>query len=368
MLEIKKTLDDALNNHQIPCSDIVVSVGGKIVYRYMNGTSDEQKKVSIKGDELYYLYSATKPITCTAALQLYEKGLLDLEDHVEKYIPEFANLLVKTKEGTVPAQNPMKIKHLFTMTSGLNYDLNSVGICEQIKKNPFSTTSELVKAMAKTPLEFEPGTHYLYSLSHDVLAVIIEVVSGMSYGEYLQEHIFNVCGMKNTYVGCPEEVKSRIVSQYIYDEENDKTELMEKENVYILTPNYQSGGAGIVSCVDDYILFENTLINSEKLLKRTTVDLMRQGHLSDVEYNDLQNFKKDYSYGLGVRVNIADNFSVKGEFGWDGAAGAYGLMDPENRIAVFYTTHVRNRAYLYNELHPQLRDIVYRTLGIRSNP
>ena len=95
---------------------------------------------------------------------------------------------------------------------------------------------------------------------------------------------------------------------------------------------------------------------------------MRQGHLSEEEYNDFQNFKKDYSYGLGVRANIADNFSVKGEFGWDGAAGAYGLMDPENHIAVFYATHVRNRGYLYNELHPQLRDIVYRALGIRNNP
>lgn len=366
MQELKKIIDDALKNHQIPCSDIAVSVDGQIIYRYMNGTSDDQKNVPIKGDELYYLYSATKPITCTAALQLYEKGLLDLEADVDKYIPEFHQLLVKTDSGIAPAQNSMKIKHLFTMTSGLSYDLTTPAICEQISKNPESTTLDLVKVMAKTPLEFEPGTHFLYSLSHDVLAAIIEVVSGMSYGEYLQKHIFDVCGMKNTYVGCPRELRSKIVSQYFYNPEEDSTSLMEKENNYILTPKYQSGGAGLVSCVDDYMLFENALI-SEKLLKRSTVDLMRQNHLSEVEYNDFQNFKQVYSYGLGVRTNISDQFSVKGEFGWDGAAGAYGLMDPENRIAIFYATHVRNRGYLYSDLHPQIRDAVYRELGIRAD-
>lgn len=365
MLEVKRILDDALKNHQIPCSDIAVSVDGKMVYRYMNGTRDDEQIVPIKGDELYYLYSASKPITCTAALQLYEKGLIDLEDTVDKFIPEYKNLLVKTEDGIVPAKNAMKIKHLFTMTSGLSYDLTTPEICGQISKNPESTTLDLVKAMAKTPLEFEPGTHYLYSLSHDVLAAVVEVVSGMSYGEYLQKNIFDVCGMKNTYVGCPEGVRERIVSQYLYDENGDKTSLMEKENNYILTPKYQSGGAGLVSCVDDYMLFQNALIGG-KLLKSDTVELMRQDHLSEVEYNDFQNFKQVYSYGLGVRTNIADKFSVKGEFGWDGAAGAYGIMDPDNHLVVFYVTHVRNRGYMYSDLHPQIRDAVYHELGIRK--
>ena len=365
MQELKKILDDALRNHQIPCSDIAVSVDGKTVYRYMNGTNDDGQKIPVTGDELYYLYSASKPITCTAALQLYEKGLIDLEDNVDKFIPEFKHLSVKTNDGAVPAQNSMKIKHLFTMTSGLSYDLETPAIREQISQNPESTTMELVKAMTKTPLEFEPGTHYLYSLSHDVLAAVIEAVSGMSYGEYLQKYIFDVCGMKNTYVGCPDELRVRLASQYLYDENRDETSLMEKENNYILTSKYQSGGAGLVSCVEDYMLFQNALI-SGKLLKRSTVDLMRQNHLTEVQYRDFQSFKPVYSYGLGVRTNISDEFTVKGEFGWDGAAGAYGIMDPENRLVVFYVTHVRNRGYLYSDLHPQIRDAVYRELGIRK--
>ncbi len=364
---IKNILDFAHTHYNIPCSDIAISIDGHIVYRYMNGTKDEKKKEAINGDELYFLYSATKPITCTAALQLYENGMLNLDDEVAKYIPEFRHLVVKSDNGMVPVQNPMRIKHLFTMTSGMNYDINSTEIREQMNNKPDSTTLELVKAMARTPLEFEPGTHFKYSLSHDVLGAIIEIITGKPFGEYLQKNIFDVCNMENTYMGCNEMLKSRICCQYVYYPKMDVTELIEKENPFILTSAYQSGGAGVVSCVDDYMRFANELVNGEALLKRSTVDLLRTAHISGIAYDDFQEVKRGYSYGLGVRTNIHDKFSARGEFGWDGAAGAYVMMDPNNHLAVFYVTHVRNRGdYLYNQLHPALRDEIYRIYGLRE--
>lgn len=364
---VKTILDHALTEQNIPCSDIAVSVDGKIVYRYMNGTRDSQKSEAVRGDELYFLYSATKLMTCTAALQLYEKGEITLEDEVSKYIPEFKNLLVKRDSGLFPEQNPLTIKHLFTMTSGMNYDIKNEVIREQIERKPESTTLDLVRVMAQMPLEFEPGTHFKYSLSHDVLAAIIEIVSGMRFGEYLQKHIFDVCRMENTYVGVTEALRSRICSQYIYVSQTGCTELTKTENPFILTPNYESGGAGVVSCVEDYMRFANALVSGESLLKRTTVDLMRTEHISAAAYEDFQSVKKGYSYGLGVRTNTKDNFSAKGEFGWDGAAGAYVMLDPDNHLAVFYATYVRNRGnFLYDKLHPQLRDEVYRSLGLRT--
>jgi len=363
---IKTILDNALIEKNIPCSDIAISVDGKIVYRYMNGTRNSQRTEAIRGDELYFLYSATKLMTCTAALQLYEKGKITLEDEVSTYIPEFKNLFVKSDSGLAPVENPVRIKHLFTMTSGMNYDIKNAAIQDQIKRNPDSTTLELVKVMANIPLEFEPGTHFKYSLSHDVLAAIIEIVSGMRFGEYLQKNIFDVCGMENTYVGYNEPLKSRICSQYLYVSQSDTTEITETENPFVLTQNYESGGAGVVSCVEDYMRFANALVNGESLLKRTTVDLMRSEHISSAAYEDFQSVKKGYSYGLGVRTNTEDNFSAKGEFGWDGAAGAYVLLDPDNHLVVFYITHVRNRGdFLYNKLHPELRDEVYRSIGVR---
>ena len=357
--KVKLLLDDALDNHHVPSSDIVISLNGETIFRYMNGTVDEQQKAEIKGDELYYLYSTTKVITCTAALQLYEKGLIGLQDEVGKYIPEFKNILVKTDNGAAPVQTPVRLIHLFTMTSGMNYDIAAGEIKEQIRNNPESGTLELVRAMARVPLGFEPGTHYEYSLSHDVLAAVIEIVSGMSFSEYLQKNIFDVCGMKNTYVGCDNALKDRMCCQYLYHPESDKAELVGKDNMYILTDKYESGGAGVVSCVEDYLRFANELVNGEKLLKRSTIDLMRTSHLAPVAREEFKSFKRGYSYGLGVRTNVDGAFSTKGEFGWDGAAGAYVLLDPDNKLAVFYATHIKAHGYLYDELHPALRDAIY---------
>lgn len=360
-------LDHAWSAFDIPCSDIAISKNGQVVFRYRNGTKDDLRQEPLKGDELYFLYSATKLMTCTAALQLYERGLLDLEDEVSKFIPEYKNVQVKSENGMHPIKSPMRIKHLLTMTSGMNYDIKNSVIREQSAKNPNSTTQDLVKAFARIPLEFEPGTHFKYSLSHDVIAAIIEIVTDMTFGEYLKKNIFEVCGMENTYLRYDAALKSRICAQYSYYPQTDTTAPVAKENPFVFTPFYESGGAGAVSSVDDYMRFANALIRGEMLLKRSTLDLMRADHLPAQAYQDFQDVKRGYSYGLGVRTNVRNEFSSKGEFGWDGAAGAYVLLDPDNQLAVFYATHVRGRGdYLYNALHLELRDEIYRTLGLRD--
>lgn len=351
---VKDIMDDSMQNHDVPFSDIAISKDNEIVLRYKNGP--------INGDELYFLYSASKPITCTAALQLYEKGLLNLDDYVYKYIPEYEHMKVKTEDGIKDAQNPITIRHLFTMTSGINYNIGSKSIKETVLENPNASTMDIVKAIAKEPLEFEPGTHWQYGLSHDVLAGIIEIVCGTSFGEYLKKNIFDVCVMEKTYLYYNENMS--ICNQYRYDAENKQVVPKEKKNGFIITPNYESGGAGIISCVDDYMKFASTLINTEKLLKRETLCLMNTPQIGKEAYQDFQNCKRGYSYGLGVRTNADGNFSAKGEFGWDGAAGAYVLMDPENHIAVFYATHICDYGfYQYEDLHLKLRDVVYKYLG-----
>lgn len=358
--KVKKLMDDSLKFNSVPCSDIIVTYKGKEVFRYFNGTRDDERKVPLRGDELYFLYSATKVITCTAMMQLWEKGMIGLEDEVAKYIPEYADLWVKTPNGTVKSQTPLRIKHLFTMTSGLDYNLERGGILQLKKQNQNATTLEIVKTFVQEPLEFEPGTHYLYSLSHDVLGAILEVVTGMSLGEYLKKNIFDVCGMANTGFTLNDEIRSRMCSQYRMDEETGIVHLVEKENEFILTPNYESGGAGLISCVEDYGRFVTELANGNRLLRKESIDLMRQNHLGTQARAEFGAAKPGYTYGLGVRTNRNGNFSAIGEYGWDGAAGAYSLIDPDNHIAVFYATHVLSHGtYLYNKLHPALRDAIY---------
>ena len=363
--KVQKLMDDSLKFNSVPCSDIFVTYKGKEVFRYYNGTSDDDRKVPLKGDELYFLYSATKVITCTAMMQLWEKGLFDLEDEVAKYIPEYADLWVKTLNGAVKSKTPLRIKHLFTMTSGIDYNLERGGIRQLKEKNLSASTLEVVKDFVQEPLEFEPGSHYLYSLSHDVLGAILEVLTGMSLGEYLQKNIFDVCGMTRTGFELNDGIRVQMCSQYRMDEETGIVHLMDKENEFILTPNYQSGGAGLISCVEDYGRFVTELANGNRLLKKETIDLMRRNHLGEQARKEFAGMKPGYTYGLGVRTNRKGIFSAVGEYGWDGAAGAYALIDPDNHIAVFYATHIRSHGtYLYEKLHPQLRDAVYEAINI----
>lgn len=358
--KVKQLMDESVTKHGVPCSDIMISHKGEIVYRYMNGTIDDEKKEPIKGDEMYFLYSATKPITCTAALQLVEAGKLGLDDKVADYIPEFGHMQVKTPEGMKEAKTPMTIRHLFSMTSGLNYNLMSESVQRQYQENPASTTLEIVRAIAKEPLEFEPGEHFLYSLSHDVLAAVVEVASGMRFGEYVKTHILDVCGMERTCFAPNEKASQMVCSQYLIDPETEIASLTERINPFVLSPAYESGGAGLVSCVEDYIKFVTEMANGNRLLKKETIDLMRANQLGEQAYKDFQDCKAGYAYGLGVRTDILGHHGHPGEFGWDGAAGAYVVIDPVEHIGIFYATHIRNHGfYLYNVLHQKIRDVVY---------
>ena len=179
-----------LESKGIPSSDVIIYHNHKQIYRCKLGHKDAQGNVPLNGDELYFLYSATKPITCVAAMRLVERGIISIEDPVSKYIPEYAHLTYRCGDTVKECQNTMKVRHLFAMRGGLSYDLNMPSIKECLNENPNADTLTLVKSFAKTPLLFEPGTRYQYSLCHDVLAAVVEVASGMKIGEFLKKEIF----------------------------------------------------------------------------------------------------------------------------------------------------------------------------------
>lgn len=361
---VKDLMDQAVNEHGVPCSEIAISYCGAPVYRYRNGTRDDNAFLHLEGDELYYIYSETKPVTAVAILQLYENKQLDLDDPVSIYLSEYAHMQVKTPSGLRPSVQPITIRHLLTMTSGLNYNCTAPGLIEQAKKHPNSSTRDLVRAIALEPLEFDPGSHFMYSLSHDVLGAVIEIVSGKSLGAYMRQNIFDVCGMNRTGFSNDDSIKASMCSQFLHDLHTHKSYPIPKENSFVFTPAYESGGAGLISCVDDYFRFVTELANGEKLLRRETIDLMRVDHLRPAAFRDFQQCKAPYSYGLGVRTAAGTILPNKGEFGWDGAAGAYCLIDPDRKLAISYFTHVLNHGqYLYSQLHPALRDAVYHAIS-----
>lgn len=369
---------DSLEKCGIPGCDCVVYRDRKPVFRHTTGYSDHEKIKPLTSSNTYWLFSATKLFTCTAVLQLLERGGIRLDDRVSKYLPEYGALSVKDGSEIRPARNKLTIRHLLSMQSGLNYNLDAPSILKALEETDRkATTRQIIRALANEPLDFEPGTHFQYSLSHDVLGAVIEEVSGFSFGRYLAKYIFEPLGMKNTGFELTPERRANMSDQFVYDGETMTSAPMEPDNCYVLSERYESGGAGLISTADDYILYLDAMCNGGiskdgcRILTAASIDLMREDQLNDVSKKDFAMFnRKGYSYGLGVRTLIEREKSGArspiGEFGWDGAAGAYALIDLKNRLAVFYIQHVRNCGYVYDVIHPKIRDLTYEMLEISN--
>lgn len=368
---------DAITEWRIPGADCAVSYKGRPVFRYSAGYADIKQKKPVTSGNLYNLYSASKVITCTAALQLFEKGKFLMTDPVREYLPEFREMYIQKRlengeTELVKAENSIKVQDLFTMTAGLSYDMDMPAIrTVKEKTQNRCPTRELVREIASAPLLFEPGTHWNYSLCHDVLGGLVEAVSGRKFGEYLEENIFAPLEMKDTGFYLTEEKKQKMASQYRFNDEMDTAEEIPLTNDYKLGSEYESGGAGVISSVDDYMKFANALSrqgkaeNGERILCRHTIDLMRTNHLDEVSLKDFNWVQMcGYGYGLGVRTLIdrakGGSLSPVGEFGWGGAAGAYVMIDPDNEVAVFYAQHLLNNQEPF--VHPRIRNLVYNCL------
>lgn len=371
--KLEAYLENGVNNGLFR-NGIAIVYKNKLIYRNDFGFSDYDCTKPAKKDDLFMIYSATKTITCTAAMQLVEKGLIGLDDELYKYIPEFEHMMIQKGDELVPATKKMTIRQLFSMSAGLNYDFNNPAIQDYIKANPNAGTVEIVKnCIAKMPLLFEPGERWSYSFGHDVLAALIEVVSKMTFGVYLKKYIFEPLEMHDTYIQFDKFDNSRLVAQYA-KKTIDGKEIYEREmgNKYVFTPNYESGGAGIITTIDDYVSFISALanygtaINGAHILSPEMIDEMRTNQFTDEQ---LKNFwtGTDYGYGLGCRTKIKNVHSKSplGEFGWDGAARAYNMIDVKNNLGLFFDMQVLGADG--GAIHGFIRDTVYETLGLAEN-
>lgn len=323
----------------IPGYDCRILKDGKCIYHRMGGYADLEQKLPVTGKERYNIYSFSKAITTTAAMQLWEKGLFDLEDPLSKYLPEFAEMTVLNEDGTVhKAKNPILIRHLFTMTAGLHYNTKSPVFEEAYQATDGRCpTRETMKYLAKDPLRFEPGTGWHYSLAHDVLAAVIEVITGKRFGEYLKENIFDPMGMTRTTFLLPEEELETVAPQYRFNADLQKAEDCGKPiQFYKLGSEYESGGAGGVSTMEDYLKFLEGL-RLGKLLKRETLEFMLRDRLDDQTRSDY--WYTTHGYGLGTRGPLeGESF----DFGWGSASGMFHLVDLEHGITAVYMQHLMN--------------------------
>jgi len=366
---------DSLQKCGIPGCEMHIAFKGKTVFSHTAGFSDSEgtRKASFK--DTYRLFSCTKLLTVTCAMRLMEEGRLNLDDAVSKYLPEYEQLTVKTEDGGCrPAKTVMKISHLLTMTGGLSYNVTHQAIREAASDGTASTR-QMVASFAKVPLLFDPGEGYQYSLCHDVLGAVIEVITGMRLGEHMNKVIFEPLGMTSITLNEQNRDMSLIPDIYYYDRGLFKANAV-KDFCYDtqLTPFYESGGGGAICTGEDYTKFAAAMSNGGvsadgyRLLSQKSLDLMKKDGLTEAQRSRfIQTVgKAGYSYGYGVRTliskEIGQSLSPLGEFGWDGMGGCYTLIDTDNQIGIFFAMQVVGCNYCYSNVHPMLRNLTYEAL------
>lgn len=373
--ELKRFLD-SLPEMGIPGVDMTVYQAHRSIFRHSAGFSDREAEVPVRRDETYFAYSCTKPLTVVCALQLLEKGAFLMSDPLSEFLPEYQNLKVRETDaqGRVrerPAKREIRMGDLFTMTAGLDYNLKAPEINRVIAAtNGRAPTREIMRAIAAGGLCFDPGAHWQYSLCLDVLAGAVEVISGMRFETYMKKNLFEPLGMTMSSLHLTDAQAAHLAKQYRRDE-RDVVSPIPAEASYILGEDYDSGGAGLITTVNDYIRFSDALacggvgLTGERILSRASIELMRENHLTGAQMADF-NWPQmvGYGYGLGVRTLVSratgGALSPVGEFGWGGAAGAYTLIDPENQLSVYFAEHMLNSYEPY--VHPRLRNLLYAAL------
>jgi CubicO group peptidase (beta-lactamase class C family) len=338
---------------------VLVARHGSIVYHKAFGYADIESGKKMQTDSLFRLYSMTKPVTSVALLSLYEEGKFQLTDPLEKYIPALKNVkvFVKTDEkGNMILEEPKRkatIQDVFRHTAGFSYGFDDTLVAKAYQQAgldfaKLNSLKELVDKLAPLPLLYQPGERWVYSLSHDVQAYLVEYFSGMPFDKYVQSRIIQPLGMKDAVFGIPKEYISRYTTNYAPKKEGGLEPIDKPESSsYARYTEHPFGGLSLSSTTTDYFRFAQMLLNRGKLdnariLGRKTVELMTANNLPP-QIPDI-GMMGGTGYGLGVSSLIspalAGNLGSQGIFGWGGAATTQVFIDPKEDIVGLYFTQL----------------------------
>lgn len=340
---------------------LILKNGIELIYEEY-GFRDLENRVPFSRDTIMRLYSMSKPITAAAVMILVDRGLLDLADCLCWSVPGFSPAYYIDENGERrKTSQEITVKDLMNMTSGLPYP-GGEGSSAQVAEifadmdtrlrsdNPMSTR-EFLEKMGKVDLCFNPGDRFMYGTSADVLGGIVELVSGQRFGDFLRENIFEPLGMNDTGFWVPPEKRERLAKVYRTNYAEWRVEHCPTNNLgidYMLDrePAFQSGGAGLVSTLDDYAKFAAMLLNGGELngariLSKTAVKYMTSPSLLEHQRAEInKNWRSLYGYSYGnlmrclVEPGQAMVMGEKGEYGWDGWLGCYFANCPESGLTI----------------------------------
>jgi CubicO group peptidase (beta-lactamase class C family) len=389
-------MDRAIGERRISGSNILVIKDGEERFFGSFGKADIEHDIPMKRDTVFRMFSMSKTVTAAAVMLLVERGIIDLLDNVENYLPGFANPMVAVADEPAangdargkkfhlePAKRSVTIADLMTMTSGVCYPGIETAahiavdkcLAEWEKKMPtagYPVTVEFANAIGRCPLAFNPGEHWMYGFSADILGAVVEVASGRRFGDFLRDEIFVPLGMMSTSFDMLPGFRERLACVYETDPETGS--LREFKGMNLGLGNYpehayfESGGAGLLSTIDDFAKFGMMLANGGKLgdkriLGENTVRYMRTNALTDEVKNRDMNWGSTVGYGYNCLMRILDKPTVQGtiapegEFGWDGWLGTYFIMEPASKSVILYFIQKTNSGC--DDITRKVRAIAY---------
>jgi len=354
---------------RLPGAVAMIARHGKIALLESVGQQDPASGTTMKNDSIFRIYSMTKPVVSVAVMMLMERGQLLLSDPVGQHLPEFANQRVHTPQGLKAPQQAATVQDLLRHTAGLTYEfLGDSEVHRQYGEVKIAsrdrTNAEYCETLAALPLQFEPGSVWAYSRATDVLGRLVEVISGQSLGQFLQQEIFGPLGMVDTGFVVPPDQHHRIAEPFAQDPDGGVLmKILDAKQA----PKLESGGGGLMSTAMDYARFLQCLRNKGeqggvRLLGPHTVDFMTADHL-DGRPIDGTLLPPGHGFGLGFAVRTTQGVSaVPGSAGlyyWGGIAGTTFFVDPALDMYALMMIQAPNQREYYR---PLFRDLVYAAL------
>ena len=320
------------------------------------GYADIKSGKPVTRDSIFRLYSQTKPVTAAAVMLLMQRGVIDLNEPVSKYLPGFIGQRALEGDQLVPVQREVTLYDLLNMTAGLSYPGDdpagryAAKVFDDNQRamdngGPGMDTVAFANALGRLPLAFQPGREFRYSTCADVLGAVVEVASGRPFADFLREELFRPLGMTDTDFYVPASKSDRLVTAYTRTENGLIPWTTTHLNCgrYDRMPAFASGGAGLVSTLDDYMRFATMLLHrgefdGHRILFPAIVRYMTQPQLSEAQSATYWDSLTGYSYGRLMRVGVqpgqGKTLIRKGEYGWDGWLGTYFANFPRQRMTL----------------------------------
>ena len=379
--KINPAVNKLIEQQKLAGAVVLVARKDKLIFSDCYGWADIGKQKSMQLNSAFRIYSMTKPITSIAVLILQERKLLNLDDAVSQYIPEFKNLKVFSgtdKNDVLILKNMTReitIRDLLRHTSGLTYDfLDESPVGKMYLEDEVATSKnlkEMIRKLIKIPLTSQPGEKFTYGVSTDVLGYLVERVSGMSFADFLRKEIFIPLSMTETAFYVPDTATTRFAKVYT----SEGLQIAEAQDARIVgeflePPTMYSGGGGLISTAGDYLNFCEMLRNNgkfkgQRIVTAKTIKEMTGNQLPESAYPiSIVEQQDGVGFGLGVSVVMEITELCKtahvGEYGWDGIASTHFWISPKDDLIVIALS--QNMPFSH-QLRDVLRPLVYDALS-----